>query len=67
MRAETLGCDLGKAASRQRLPARVQSLGLTVNVLVNNAGFATGGAFHQSDPDARARSGAAARRGARSR
>ena len=51
IRAETLGCDLGKAASRQRLPARVQSLGLEISVLVNNAGFATGGAFHQADPD----------------
>jgi short-subunit dehydrogenase len=50
IRADTLGCDLGKAASRQRLPARVQSLGLTVSVLVNNAGFATNGAFHRSDP-----------------
>jgi short-subunit dehydrogenase len=50
VRAETLGCDLSKAASRQRLPARVASLGLEVDVLVNNAGFATGGAFHLSDP-----------------
>ena len=50
IRADTLGCDLSKAASRQRLPARVQTLGLTVSVLVNNAGFATGGAFYQSDP-----------------
>jgi uncharacterized protein len=48
--AEALGCDLGKAASRQRLPARIESLGLEVSVLVNNAGFATGGAFHESDP-----------------
>ncbi len=50
VRAETVGCDLGKAASRQRLPARVESLGLEVAVLVNNAGFATGGPFHESDP-----------------
>ncbi len=50
VRAETIGCDLGKAASRQRLPARIESLGLEVSVLVNNAGFATGGAFHESDP-----------------
>ncbi|MGA2010696.1 MAG: SDR family oxidoreductase [Solirubrobacteraceae bacterium] len=50
VRAEVLGCDLTKAASRQRLPARIQSLGLQVSVLVNNAGFATGGAFHESDP-----------------
>ena len=51
VRAETLGCDLAKAASRQRLPARVESLGLEVSVLVNNAGFATGGAFYQADPE----------------
>jgi short-subunit dehydrogenase len=50
VRAEAVGCDLGKAASRQRLPARVESLGLEVSVLVNNAGFATGGPFHESDP-----------------
>jgi hypothetical protein len=50
VRAETLGCDLSKAASRQRLPGRIGSLGLEIDVLVNNAGFATGGAFHQSDP-----------------
>jgi hypothetical protein len=50
VRAEVLGCDLGKAASRQRLPARIASLGLEVSILVNNAGFATGGPFHQADP-----------------
>ena len=50
VRAESIGCDLGKAASRQRLPARIESLGLEVSVLVNNAGFATGGAFHEADP-----------------
>lgn len=50
VRAETLGCDLSKASSRQRLPSRIASLGLTIDVLVNNAGFATGGAFHLSDP-----------------
>jgi uncharacterized protein len=49
VRAEAIGCDLGKAASRQRLPARIQSLGLEVSVLVNNAGFATGGPFHDAD------------------
>ncbi|HYZ81346.1 MAG TPA: SDR family oxidoreductase [Solirubrobacteraceae bacterium] len=49
VRAEAIGCDLGKAASRQRLPARMESLGLEISVLVNNAGFATNGAFHQSD------------------
>lgn len=51
VRAEVLGCDLAKAASRQRLPARIEGLGLTIDVLVNNAGFATGGPFHQADPE----------------
>jgi hypothetical protein len=50
VRAEAVGCDLAKAASRQRLPARVEALGLRVDVLVNNAGFATGGPFDQADP-----------------
>ncbi len=49
VRAESIGCDLGKAASRQRLPARIESLGLDVSVLVNNAGFATNGPFHEAD------------------
>jgi hypothetical protein len=49
IRAEAVGSDLGKAASRQRLPARIESLGLEVTVLVNNAGFATNGPFHESD------------------
>ena len=50
VRAETLGCDLSKPTSRRRLPARVATLGLEVDVLANNAGFATGGPFHLSDP-----------------
>lgn len=50
VRAEALGCDLAKSASRERLPGRVAALGLEVTVLVNNAGFATGGPFHESDP-----------------
>jgi uncharacterized protein len=50
VRAETLGCDLGKPASRDRLHGRVQSLGLEVEILVNNAGFATGGPFEKADP-----------------
>jgi short-subunit dehydrogenase len=33
------------------LPERVADLGLHVEILVNNAGFATGGPFHQSDPE----------------
>jgi short-subunit dehydrogenase len=51
VRAETVSCDLAKPASRSRLPGRLEGLGLDVEVLVNNAGFATGGPFHASDPD----------------
>jgi hypothetical protein len=49
IRAEVLGADLSKAASVTRLPARVESLGLEVDVLVNNAGFATNGPFVEAD------------------
>lgn len=51
VRAVGLGCDLAKPASRGRLVARVEALGLEISVLVNNAGFATGGPFHESDPE----------------
>ena len=50
VRAETLGCDLAKPASRDRLHGRVESLGLDVEILINNAGFATGGPFEKADP-----------------
>jgi short-subunit dehydrogenase len=50
VRAETIACDLGKAASRARIPGRLTELKLDVEILVNNAGFATGGPFHESEP-----------------
>ncbi|MBV8733631.1 MAG: SDR family oxidoreductase [Solirubrobacterales bacterium] len=50
IRAETLACDLSNAAARGRLPGRIEKLGLRVEILINNAGFATGGRFHESDP-----------------
>ncbi len=49
VRAEALSCDLGRPASWRRLAERVAALGTEVSVLVNNAGFATGGPFHESD------------------
>jgi short-subunit dehydrogenase len=51
VRVETLACDLTTASSRGRLPGRVEKLGLDVEILVNNAGFATNGPFDQADPD----------------
>jgi uncharacterized protein len=49
VRAEVLPCDLTAAGARAVLPARVAALGLRIDVLVNDAGFATGGPFHRSD------------------
>jgi short-subunit dehydrogenase len=49
VRAEAVGADLSKAASVARLPGRIESLGLDVEILVNNAGFATNGPFHEAD------------------
>jgi uncharacterized protein len=50
VRAETISSDLSKEASRRRIPGRLTELGLDVEILVNNAGFATNGRFDQSDP-----------------
>lgn len=50
VRTETVAADLTKEASRRRIPGRVTALGLDVEILVNNAGFATNGPFDQSDP-----------------
>jgi hypothetical protein len=50
VRAETIASDLSKPASRSRIPGRITELGLNVEILVNNAGFATGGPFAESDP-----------------
>ena len=51
VRAETLGCDLADDGSRTRMLARLAELGLRVEVLVNNAGYGSGGRFQQLDPD----------------
>jgi short-subunit dehydrogenase len=50
VRAEAVPCDLGKATPRGKLPAQIEALGLDIEILVNNAGFATGGPFVDSDP-----------------
>lgn len=49
VRAEVVACDLGHAASRDRLAAEVAERGLEVEVLVNNAGFGSGGRFQEID------------------
>jgi short-subunit dehydrogenase len=50
IRAETVASDLAKPASRSRIQGRITELGLDIDILINNAGFATGGAFHEADP-----------------
>jgi hypothetical protein len=50
VRAEVVGCDLGERAAVEGLPGLVAERGLTVDVLVNNAGFSTVGDVHEN-PD----------------
>jgi short-subunit dehydrogenase len=50
IRAETIACDLSKPSARGRLAGQIGQLGLDIEILVNNAGFATGGPFHEADP-----------------
>jgi uncharacterized protein len=49
VRAEVIAADLTDADSRAALPEKIEVLGLTVDVLVNNAGFTTMGPVHKSD------------------
>jgi short-subunit dehydrogenase len=52
VRVETIAADLGKPTSRSKIPGRIEELGLQVEILINNAGFATGGEpFHAADPE----------------
>ncbi len=50
IRAEVATADLSDADAREQLVADVQKRGLSVDVLVNNAGFSTMGPVHKSDP-----------------
>jgi short-subunit dehydrogenase len=49
VRAEPLAADIADPDARADLLARLDALGLDVEVLVNNAGYGTGGAFHTLD------------------
>ena len=49
IRAEVLGADLTDPDARTQLEQRVRALGLRVDILISNAGFATGGRFVQSE------------------
>jgi short-subunit dehydrogenase len=50
IRAEVLRCDLADPSDRAGLPARLEELGLRVDVLANNAGLGASGRFVELDP-----------------
>lgn len=49
VRAVAIPCDVGDPYSRTALMDELNRMGTTVHILVNNAGFATGGYFVDSD------------------
>jgi short-subunit dehydrogenase len=49
VRAEALACDLTDPEARDGLPGRVADLGLTVDILINNAGYGSAGDFVELD------------------
>jgi short-subunit dehydrogenase len=51
IRAVVIAADLTDERSRRRIPDELEERGLTVDVLVNNAGFSTTGPVHRGDPE----------------
>lgn len=51
VRAETIALDVTDDDGRRALPRELEDRGLTVEVLVNNAGFGSGGAFVELDAE----------------
>jgi uncharacterized protein len=49
VRAEALACDLTDSDAIAQLPGRIEALGLTVEILVNNAGYGSAGQFVDLD------------------
>jgi hypothetical protein len=52
VRTEVIAADLTDADSRAALPGQLEAFGLTVDVLVNNAGFTTMGPVYKANRDA---------------
>ncbi len=50
-RVEVVVTDLADRAARSMLPGRVEALGLTPDILINNAGYSTLGRVARADPD----------------
>jgi short-subunit dehydrogenase len=51
VRVEVIACDVTDADARARMIAQIADRGLTVEVLVNNAGYGSGGLFQELDGD----------------
>jgi short-subunit dehydrogenase len=51
VRAEVIAADLSDERSRSSIASELADRGLTVDVLVNNAGLSTTGAVHKSTPE----------------
>lgn len=49
-RVEVIAADLAEPSPGARIAAGVAKLGMTVDLLLNNAGFGTAGALHKTDP-----------------
>ena len=54
VRAETISVDVSDKDARRRMKSELEDRGLTVEVLVNNAGYGSGGKFIRLDPDSEA-------------
>jgi short-subunit dehydrogenase len=52
VRTEVVACDLSDHAARERLVAELDERALTVEILVNNAGFGSAGMFQELDQEA---------------
>ncbi|MEF2966591.1 SDR family oxidoreductase [Paenibacillus sp. M1] len=51
VQAYALACDLSKADAPRQLAGQISGLGLSVDILINNAGFGTYGRFEGIDPE----------------
>jgi short-subunit dehydrogenase len=51
VRVHVIAADLGQPGIGTRLAAEAERIGATVTSVVNNAGFATYGPFHEEDPE----------------
>ncbi|MFD1903116.1 SDR family NAD(P)-dependent oxidoreductase [Paenibacillus rhizoplanae] len=51
VQAYALPCDLAKAGAPRQLAESIAALGLTVDILINNAGIGTHGRFEEIDPE----------------